>query len=50
MDAEVRRHNSEDDIDHGPVLQSLRKTRELELSQENEAKRMLKEEKRKEKS
>ena len=28
IEAEIRRHNSEDDIDHGPVLQSLRKQRE----------------------
>ena len=27
IEAEIRRHNSEDDIDHGPVLQSLRKAR-----------------------
>jgi hypothetical protein len=28
IEQEIRRHNSEDDIDHGPVLQSLRKQRE----------------------
>lgn len=49
IDAEIRRHNSEDEIDHGPVLQSLRKSRELQQVQEDEQKRLLKEERKKDK-
>jgi hypothetical protein len=31
IENEIRRHNSEDDIDHGPVLRSLRQSRQNEL-------------------
>jgi len=48
IEAEIRRHNSEDDIDHGPVLQSLRRARHDELVAEQDAKRLQKEQKRKE--
>ena len=49
IEAEIRRHNSEDEIDHGPVLQSLRKARQDEMVQEEEAKRLAKEQKKKQK-
>lgn len=50
IDTEIRRHNSEEEIDHGPVLQSLRKARQQEQMQEEEAKRAAKELKKKEKN
>lgn len=28
IENEIKRHNSEDEIDHGPVLKSLRKARQ----------------------
>ncbi len=28
IESEIHRHNSEDEIDHGPVLRSLREARE----------------------
>ena len=31
FEMEVRRHNSEEEIDHGPVLRSLRAARNKEL-------------------
>jgi len=49
IEAEIRRHNSEDEIDHGPVLQSLRTTRQEEQMFDEEAKRIAKELKKKEK-
>lgn len=49
IEAEIRRHNSEDEIDHGPVLQSLRKARQEEWMQEQDAKRAAKELRKKEK-
>lgn len=50
IDNEIRRHNSEEEIDHGPVLQSLRKARHLEMLEEEEAKKAAKEERKKEKN
>ena len=47
IEAEIRRHNSEDDIDHGPVLQSLRKQRETQRLQEDAQKKISKEAKKK---
>ena len=47
MEQEIKRHNSEDEIDHGPVLQSLRMSRQIELINEKEKKKFEKEEKRK---
>ena len=49
MEMEVRRHNSEEEIDHGPVLQSLRKSREEQRRQEDQLKKDEKDEKRKSK-
>ena len=40
IEHEMRRHNSEDEIDHGPVLKSLRKAREQELIAEFEQKKI----------
>ena len=39
---EVRRHNSEDEIDHGPVLRSLRAAQAKEQQAEEEAKKLKK--------
>uniref|UniRef100_A0A7S3IWR8 Uncharacterized protein n=1 Tax=Strombidium inclinatum TaxID=197538 RepID=A0A7S3IWR8_9SPIT len=50
IENEIRRHNSEDAIDHGPVLASLREARRKEVAEEDEAKRIAKEEKRKAKN
>lgn len=36
IENELRRHNSEDEIDHGPVLRSLRQARLQEIEQEEE--------------
>jgi len=47
IEREIKRHNSEDEIDHGPVLQSLRMNRQIELINEREMKKLEKEEKRK---
>jgi hypothetical protein len=47
IEQEIKRHNSEDEIDHGPVLKSLRMNRQLELINEREQKKLEKEEKRK---
>ena len=49
IEAEIRRHDSEDEIDHGPVLQSLRKARHDELVAAEEARRIAKEQKRRDK-
>jgi hypothetical protein len=38
IENEIRRHNSEDNIDHGPVLRSLRQARQREIDQELQAK------------
>ena len=46
IEQEIKRHNSEDEIDHGPVLQSLRMSRQMEIINEKEASRQLKEEKK----
>jgi len=45
VESEIKRHNSEEFIDHGPVLKSLRQQREAEL----ESKAAAKAEKKKEK-
>lgn len=42
IEMEVRRHNSEDEIDHGPVLRSLRAAQAKERQEEEEAKRQKK--------
>ena len=47
IENEIKRHNSEDEIDHGPVLRSLRQSRQNELLQEEQAKKMIKDEKKK---
>jgi hypothetical protein len=50
IEMEVRRHNSEEEIDHGPVLQSLRQSREQAFMQEQEVKKFEKEQRKREKS
>ena len=50
LENEIRRHNSEDDIDHGPVLRSLRASREEEWQKEQEAAKLLKDQKKKAKA
>ena len=47
IEQEIRRHNSEEEIDHGPVLQSLRRAREEQRMQEALVKKEEKDEKRK---
>ena len=47
IEMEIRRHNSEDNIDHGPVLRSLRAARQREFEKEQEEQRMAKAEKKK---
>ena len=47
MENEIKRHNSEDEIDHGPVLRSLRQSRQNEIVAEEQAKKMIKDEKKK---
>lgn len=42
IENEVRRHNSEDEIDHGPVLKSLRAAMAKEREQEELAKKLKK--------
>ena len=42
IEMEVRRHNSEDEIDHGPVLRSLRAAQAKEKQEEEEARRQRK--------
>ena len=37
IESEIMRHDSEDEIDHGPVLRSLRAEREKERQAENES-------------
>ena len=44
---EVRRHNSEEEIDHGPVLRSLRAARAKEDQEEDDAKKLKKAQKKK---
>lgn len=39
IEMEVRRHNSEEEIDHGPVLRSLRAARAKEQEAEEAAKK-----------
>jgi hypothetical protein len=46
IETEILRHNSEDNIDHGPVLQSLRQARQKELEREEEERRLEKAEKK----
>lgn len=48
IENEVRRHNSEDEIDHGPVLKSLRAAMAKEREQEELAKKLKKQNKQKE--
>jgi serine/threonine-protein phosphatase 4 regulatory subunit 1 len=40
IEKEIRRHNSEDSIDHGPVLRSLRAARQRDIEREQEEKKM----------
>ena len=47
IENEIKRHNSEDEIDHGPALRSLRQSRQNEILAEEQAKKMLKDEKKK---
>jgi len=47
IEGEIKRHNSEDEIDHGPVLKSLRQSRQNEIMAEEQAKQMLKDQKKK---
>jgi len=49
IENEIRRHNSEDEIDHGPVLESLRKARQQQFDAEAVEKKLMKQEKKKEK-
>ena len=49
IESEIKRHNSEEEIDHGPVLKSLRMARQKELEDEEHAKKVIKDAKRKEK-
>ena len=48
IEKEVRRHNSEDEIDHGPVLRSLRAAQAKEREEIEEARRQRKANKKKE--
>ena len=48
IEMEVRRHNSEDEIDHGPVLRSLRAAHAKEKQEEEDAKKLRKANKKKE--
>ena len=48
IEMEVRRHNSEDEIDHGPVLRSLRAAQAKEREQEKAAKKQRKQKKQNE--
>lgn len=48
IEKEVRRHNSEDEIDHGPVLRSLRAAQAKEKQEAEEARRLRKANKKKE--
>jgi hypothetical protein len=48
IEMEVRRHNSEEEIDHGPVLRSLRAAQAKEREEEEEARKQKKAEKKKE--
>lgn len=34
IENEIKRHNSEDDIDHGPVLKTLRAARQKQILEE----------------
>lgn len=47
IEMEVRRHNSEEEIDHGPVLRSLRAAQAKERAEEEAAKQAAKASKRK---
>ena len=47
IEHEIKRHNSEDEIDHGPVLRSLRQSRQNEILAEEQSKKMLKDQKKK---
>lgn len=47
IENEIKRHNSEDEIDHGPVLSSLRQARQREFAREEEEKRQAKLQKKK---
>jgi hypothetical protein len=47
IEGEIKRHNSEDEIDHGPVLRSLRQSRQNEILAEEQSKKLLREEKKK---
>jgi hypothetical protein len=47
IEQEIKRHNSEEEIDHGPVLRSLRLSRQNELVAEEQAKKIIREEKKK---
>jgi len=46
IEQEIKRHNSEDEIDHGPVLSSLRMQKQVEMAHEREAKKLEKAEKK----
>lgn len=48
IEMEVRRHNSEDEIDHGPVLRSLRAAQAKEREEEKAAKKLRKQNKQNE--
>ena len=48
IESEIKRHNSEEEIDHGPVLRSLRVARQKEFDQEEISKKIMKDAKRKE--
>jgi len=49
IESEIKRHNSEDEIDHGPVLKSLRLARAKEIESEEHSKKAIKDAKKKEK-
>ena len=50
IESEIHRHNSEEEIDHGPVLRSLRQARVKQFEEEEQIRRLEKEEKKKEKN
>ena len=49
IESEIKRHNSEEEIDHGPVLKSLRAARQKELEEEQMNRKVIKDAKKKEK-
>ena len=49
IESEIKRHNSEEEIDHGPVLRSLRAARQKEQEEAELTKKVIRDAKKKEK-